>query len=260
MAGAQWEEVGPQQALSFYKRYLRSNPETNPDHVMEAYYRIARITEETGNERAIDRAWDDLASAYARLAPTGEIGSTGRHYAAHAEFRHLLDDLEAFKEVKFTSNDDKNADLLLNVKKTQLAELDRRGSALVADYQDFEYSSGALYVIGVAYLVYSDMLYNAPVPKGFDEEMELLYREEIDKIRIPVEDKGRARLEANLKTAREQKMWSIWVTATLEELNRRYPATFAKEKLEIRGKPESSYVPTVGPISVRDSADKGEGE
>ncbi len=249
MAGEQWEQVSDEDALRFYRRYVRQYPDLKPDHVIEAYHRIVEIEERIGTPKQVDRAWDDLSAAYERLAATGQVGPAGRHYAAHAEFRKLEADLEAFKEIHFTKDDDKNADLLLNVKKNALTDIVDRAEAIVTRYQDFEYSSAALYVAGLAYLYYSDMLYQAPCPQGFDEEACMIYAEQIDEIRIPVEDKGRARLEAILDTARQQHDWSEWQTRALEELNRRYPLEFAKEKQEFRGEGESAYVPMAGPLS-----------
>ncbi len=250
-AGEQWEAVGTDRAMRFYREYVRAHPDTNPDHVMEAYHRIAQLTEESGNARQISNAWDDLAQAYAGLVGSGEVGSAGRHYAAHAEFRHLMDDLTEFRQIEFTSNDDKNADLLLNVKVSQLKAVEDRAGALVETYKDFEYSSGAMWVIGMAYLAYSDMLYNAPPPKGLDDEEIDFYMGAIDEKRIPIEDKGRARLEAVISTAKAQKDWSEWQTNALNELNRRYPLEFAREKIEYRGEGDSNLVPMAGPISAR---------
>ena len=252
-AGELWERVGPDQAIKFYReRYLRAYPTEEPDHVMEAYNRIAQLTEDSGAKpRQVDAAWQDLAQAYARLSTAGEIGPRGRHYAAHAEFRNLQADFESFKQISFTSNDDKNAELLLETKKSQLTEIEGRANRMITTFQDFDYSSAALFINGSAYLEYADMLFRAPPPKGLDEDELMLYQEAIDELRIPVEDKGRARLQTNLDKARSEKLWSPWLTKTLEALNTRYPAEFTLEKDELRGAGDSYSVPMSGPISLR---------
>ena len=256
MAGEQWEAVGDAEALVFYRRYLsKSWASPNSDHVIEAYNRIAVLTERSGKPRDVEKAWKDLSDAFARIAAQGTVGPAGRHYAAHAAFRDLQKSYESFQQIQFTSNDDKNADLLLNVKLAQLNDIDAAASQIVAVYQDFEYSSAALYVMGSSYLTYADMLFRAPPPKGLDDEELMLYTEAIDERRIPVEDKGRARLETNLQKARTEGAWSEWVTRTVDLLAQKFPADFAPEKEEIRGAGESNYVPTAGPISVR-SAEK----
>jgi hypothetical protein len=185
------------------------------------------------------------------MAPSGRIGPTGKNYAAHAAFRKVEQKFEEFKVIKFTSNDDKNADLLLKVKQAQLEDLIRDCVSLVETYQDFEYSSAALYLQGAAYFAYADMLYNAPPPKSFTEEMVMIYQGKIDELRIPVEDKGRNRLTANLDKAKEAKRWSPWVTKTLELLNERYPSEFAREKVEVRAAGDSNIVPAASAITTR---------
>ncbi|MEL6347964.1 MAG: tetratricopeptide repeat protein [Myxococcota bacterium] len=252
-AGQQWEEVGDAEALKFYRRYLSRFGNSDADHTMEAYQRIADITEKSGGrQREIDRAWDDLSQAYQSLAE--KVGPAGRHYAAHAAFRDLEKQFEAFKVIRYTRNDQKNAELLINQKPEELAALNQAALDLVSTYKDFEYTSAALYIAGMGYLTYSDMIYEAPVPPEIerDEELLMLYQEKLDELRIPVEDKARARLEANLQKGKEAKRWSPYLTKTLEALSGRFPGDFAAEKGEIRGEAEASFVARPRPISVRD--------
>ena len=95
------------------------------------------------------------------------------------------------------------------------------------------------------------MLYDAPPPKSLDEEEVDLYREAIDERRLPIEDKGKNRLSANLQKAADAHRWSPWMSRTKVELSRRFPGEYAPEKDEIRGMGDSNYVPGAGPISVR---------
>jgi cellulose synthase operon protein C len=255
-AGEQWKRVGDTQAADFYARYLKRYRDLNPDHVMEAHHELALIAEKSGNARQIDAAWRELAGAYARLAPTGKVGATGRHYASRAEFREIEKDFAVFKDIKFTKNDDKNAELLLTTKLNQLTGLQDRCLALVQNFQDFEYSSGALYYQGLAFYTYADMLYNAPPPAGFDEEQLGFYQEALDAKRLPVEEKGRARLEAALTLAKTEKRWTTWQSAAVAELNRRLPLEYAREKTEVQVEGDSAYVPSVGPVSLREKKDR----
>ncbi len=102
-AGQQWEQVSAKSALEFYQSYLnayygKSASSANPDHVMEAFYRIAILKEQSGVRGAsLDAAWDDVSKAYANLAPAGRVGPTGRKYAAHAAFRQVEATFETFK-------------------------------------------------------------------------------------------------------------------------------------------------------------------
>ena len=253
-AGEQWERVNPYKGVEFYQRYLRSWRGQNADHEMEAVYRLAILSEEIGG-RGAEAAWDDVLVTYQRLQPTGQVGVLGRHYAAHAEFRRLKAELETFRQVSFGSNDTKNAELLL-AKADELVAFDGRATALVTRYADFEYSSGALYLAGEAYLAYSDMLFNAPMPRGLDEEEQFLYEEIIAERRVPLEDKGKGRLVLVLENAKKQKRWSAYQSESLRVLNERFPREFAPEKDEVRGQTRASGVRRAGPVPVR-TADEG---
>jgi hypothetical protein len=165
-AGAQWEQVSTKSAIDFYTGYLatytgKSAQAANPDHVMEAYYKIAMLKEQSGvRGAALDAAWNDVSEAYAKLAPSGRVGPSGRNYAAHAAFRKVEQTFEAFKVIKFGTNDEKNAELLTKTKRDQLDAIVRDSSSIIETYQDFEYSSAALYIQGAAYFAYADMLFN----------------------------------------------------------------------------------------------------
>lgn len=247
MAAEQWGRVGPEQELRFFRRYLKKYPTQNPDHIIEAYARTAEIVEARGRTRETDRAYADLSAAYDEFAPTGRVGPAGRKYAAKAKLRDVMGQLDDFTAVPawFKTNETKAAALLMT-KKDELPLIEKEAGELVAKYKDFESSSAALYALGKAYLSYADMLYDAPVPKDFaaDPDLEMIYFEELDKLRIPLEDKGRKRLEAVLQTAESEKAWSDWQTRTLAELAKRFPAEFAPEKAEFRGTIRDTHVPS----------------
>ena len=260
-AGEQWERVGPEQAIAFYRRYLSRYRGQNPDHEMNAVYKLAVLSEEAGaRPREVETLWDDVRDTYARLLPTGQLSALGRHYAAHAEFRTLEADLEAFRDIRFSSNDTKNAELLES-KLDALLAIDAKAAQLISNYKDFEYASGALYVAGEAYLAYSDMLFNTPLPKGLDEEEVLLYEEAIATSQVPLEDKGKARLVRVIDNAKTQKRWTQFQTLATNTLNARFPREFAPEKDEVRGTTASSGVKRAGPIPIRtgDSTDAASG-
>ena len=259
-AGAQWERVGPQDAISFYKRYLAQYRGINPEHEMTAVYKLATLSEDSGaSKREVDTLFDDVSATYARLLPTGKVGPLGRHYAAHAAYRRILEEFEAFRDVRFSSNDERNAELLQS-KSAELVAIEGKALAILKDFGDFEYGTAGLYINGEAYLAYADMLFDAPVPKGFSEEEVLLYEEIIAERRIPLEDKGKSRLVRVLDTAKEAGRWSQFQTKALTTLNERFPREFAPEKEEARGTSSASTVRRAGPIPLRVESDDEAGE
>jgi len=70
------------------------------------------------------------------------------------------------------------------------------------------------------------MLFNAPLPRGLSEEDQMFIREEIDKQRIPVEDKGKSFLLAALDTGHKQGSWGQFQEEALAYLAERYPKEF----------------------------------
>ena len=253
MAREQWARVSADRERSFLRDYLRRYPDQNPDHVIEAHYRLAKLASESGRARDADPAWAALTEAYDRLAPTGRVGPAGRKYASQAELRDLLAQLDAFRDVpeKLKTNPEKYADLMAQ-RRDELLSIERRAGALVSKYKDFESSSAALYSLGTAYLAYADQLYKAPLPPEItaDPDLEILYFEEIDKLRLPLEDKGKTRLNAVIETAQTERAWSEWQTAAVDELARLFPAEFAPEKQELRGAIRDRTVPSAGAVSV----------
>lgn len=244
-AGDLWLRVSDAEASRFFKRYLDTYPSANPNHVLEVQYRLVQIAQRAGKEKEIDRAWDDLEAAYARLGEAS-VGPVGRHYAAMAALRRYEDEVAAYKAYKFSTNDTKNGELILE-RLERLPPLRDKSTLLVNTYKDFEASSGALYLSGVAFYAMADLIYNAPPPKGLSEDELIIYNEELDKKRIPLEDLGRGRLELALSFSKDQAQWSEWQVKALTELSNRYPSEYAPEKVEVRAEGDSS-VRTVGGV------------
>jgi TolA-binding protein len=249
-AGEQWERVGRDEAIRFYRGYLKRWGDASPDRVMEAQYRIAMLTEEKGNRRDVDAAWDDLRTAWRRLAPAG-VGMNGRRYAAQAEVRLLIAEVDEFKQMPpgVKNNEKKYTEAIL--KKIQdVQALDAKLAQLIQQYQDFESSSAGLYLAGAAYLQLSEHIYNAPLPPGVDDDTAAIIRDELEKIRQPIEDNARSRLLRSLDLGKSQRLWSEWQTKSLDELARLAPAEFASEKPEVRGKADTVVSPKVLPAPI----------
>jgi TolA-binding protein len=247
-AGDQWELVGSMSSREFYQRYLEVYGDAQPDHAIQALYRIATIDEEQGSADA-QKNWESLTAAYNRLNSTGRVGPAGQHYAAGAAFRPIEAAYRAFQQYEFSTDDAKNADLLLKIKRPELVALEKRGLQLIQDYKDFEYSQASLFVLGSAYLTYANMLFLVPEPQGLDEEQLDMYLTELDNIRIPVEDKGRARLLTSIDKAKKAAKWSEWTTKALALLAEKFPTEFAPDRPEKRGVGDSTLVPMAGPMS-----------
>ncbi len=250
VAGERWEAVGSDPAIEFYRRYLRRYGGRDPDHTMTAQYRIVKILEKEGRQRQADQEWRTLLQTFDRLASQGPTSATARNYAAEAAFRDVLAESERFRVIRFTGVDEKDAPLLVKQKPQELETLKNHCLAVITRYQDFTWTSAALYVQAAAHFAYADMLFDAPPPKGFNDDQVAFYRETLDGFRIPVEEKGRGFAIAALDKAREATAWSEWQARTLTLLNERFPSEYAREKLEERYTMRTFVVPDRGPLTI----------
>lgn len=251
LAGEQWLKISDAEAMKFYERYLQRFPKENPDHVLQAKHWIASYYTKKGDAKKADAAWKDLKATYARLAAEGTVGPAGRHYAAEAAFRELQATYDAFIVIKYPKEEEAKAKLLLETKQADMDALQAQSLGLIETYADFEYSSAAIYLWGSAYLEYAEMIFNAPPPAGFNEEMVAFYREQLDPIARNVEEKGVNRLKANLQKAKDEKRSSVWIDKSVQLLNEYDPSGYPLEKPETRGKADSSVVPSAGPVDPK---------
>ena len=251
LAGNEWEQVGERQALDFYRRYLRIFGTTEVNHVLTAQYRIIKILESQGQARAVEREWAELEKLYVQFVEAGEtIPGAGRKAAAEGSFPNLWALYEDFREVEFTGDQEHDAPLLVQEKPEQLGALVEACLTFIKKYPDFTYSSAALYIQAAAHFDYAQMLFEAPPPKGFNEEMILIYQGELDKLRIPVEEKGKAQALRILEQANKDERWSEWQSKTIGLLNQRFPTEFPAEKIEAHFDSEPHVDMRAGPLDI----------
>ncbi|MCB9761536.1 MAG: tetratricopeptide repeat protein [Alphaproteobacteria bacterium] len=252
LAGEQWKKISDDDTFKFYRRYLQKFPDQNADHVLEAKHWTAKYYEREGNARKADQAWDDLNATFASLAAAGPIGPKGRNLAAEAAFREYQAIYDAFVDYDYPKNEEKLVELLTVTKPEELGEIEAGALQIIKTYQDFEYSSAATYLWGAAYLDYADKVFNAPAPPSIaaNPELEMLFREQLDSLARPVEEKGVARLVQNLEKAQEAKRNSVWIDKTIVMLNDLNPTDYPLEKAESRGEAAAQVVPTGGPIDM----------
>ncbi len=250
MSTKQWKEIGKSQAEASYKRYLQKFGGINPDHTLEAKYFLAERTEERGRAKATDKAWDDFLQTYADLAAQGPIGPKARNLAAGIAFRDLWARYETFAAEGYPSpkklEDPETVTTLLDTLSTEIKAIEQQAIDLITTYQDFEYTSAALFVQGATYWDHAEYLYNWPIPEDWDWELVDIYREQIDSFAEPVQVKAIARLEANLQKSKDEKRSSEWIDKTVAMLNDISPSEYPLEKPEVQGGVDPVVLPDVG--------------
>lgn len=249
-AGDQWALVGESEALDFYQRYVRRYPSTDGNHLVEAWYRTAKIYEKRGDARRAAQAWSQLQGAYGANAGNGLTART-RSLAAEGALGQLVDRYEAYRVVKWTNSEAKNVDILTKQKAEELKAITEGAVQLIQTYQDYDTAAAALYIQGMAFFAFADMAYTIPPPKGLSEDELAIYQDTLDRqFRLPAEDRGKQRLLAALEKAKGEKRWSEWNTKALVALNERYPKEFPAERKETRGVAGNAPMPYAGPESI----------
>lgn len=240
-AGEQWEKVSTSDAISFYGRYKKAYPDANPDHYIEAEYRIYSLMKGQGaSEVQLRKQQDAIIASFERFAAANKpIGPKGHEYAAAAEYPKLQKIYDGFTDDKLSGNETKDAKLLNDVKPVELKALEDQVKTFVAKYQNFEYNSGALLLQAKAALSYADLGLSIKCPKGMSEEDCWLYEDILQEKVFPefyaVEEVGITRLKELIAAAKDKKRHSVYVDQAMAELNARKPSEFPAVKRELEG-------------------------
>ena len=259
-AGEQWKKVGDKYAVDFYsKKYLPKYGVTgtvesaaSTDHIIDARYFLVTYYGDKGDTRNQNKAWDALMADYEKLSALGPMGPVARNRAAEGDFRELWDMYEDFIGDDYPRNEEKLVEFLITKpdgtagdKVLEYLAIEKKAIAIIENYQDFEYTTAAIYVWGATYIAYADYLYNAPVPAAFaaDPDLEIIFLDKMAEQAQPVEEKGLARYEQNLEKAKAEKRSSVWIDKTMVALNDINPSAYALEKAEARGSADPSVIP-----------------
>lgn len=255
LAGEQWEQVGTAQALAFYERYRRRYPSQNPDHVIEADYKIAALRAELGAapEKVRDQRKAVLADFDRFVAGGQTLGPKGHEYAAKTGLLDVQQAYDSLAKLTLTGNDAKDVKIL-DAAQARLVSLEEDVKAFVGKYQDFASNSRALYLQARGALALADLGLSIHCPAGMSEEDCWLFEDVLQENVFPkfyaVEEVGIQRLQELVAAATEKKRHSEAIDAAMAELNRRRPADFPAVKAEVEGatRPVSGVAPPPRPF------------
>ena len=264
-AGEQWKKVGDKYASDFYtKKYLPKYGVTgsvqsaaSTDHIIDARYFVVQYYTGKGDTRNANKAWDALMTDYNALAAKGAMGSVARNRAAEGAFRELQSMYDDFIGDPYPSNEDKLVEFLISYpdgspgdKVVEYKAIEKKCIEIIETYQDFEYSTAAIYIWGSTYIAYADYLYDAPVPRAFaaDPDLEIIFLDKMAEQAQPIEEKGITRFQQNLEKAKNEKRSSVWIDRTMVALNDINPSEYALEKTELRGSTDPTVIPQSGGV------------
>ena len=124
---------------------------------------------------------------------------------------------------------------------------------LISKYKDFEYGTGAFYLMGASRLYVAELVYALQCPYKSEEDCEIwweLYEENWRPLAQGFEETSRTRFQALIDQGKAQKLHSPWIDRAYETLNKLDPFNFPAVKAELRGDLSVQALPVVRPLDI----------
>ena len=99
----------------------------------------------------------------------------------------------------------------------------------VVQVGNMEWASAALFRIGDMYAKFAKAIYEAPLPKSLKPRELEVYKQELQSLAFPVEDKAVRALSISHEMAMRHKYYSIWSKKTMDMLRKLDPARYPPE-------------------------------
>jgi TolA-binding protein len=226
------------QAAGSFGAYARAYP--SDARVVEAHAREADASLKAGNENgAKDASAKALASFKAgarKKSNNDERGEDAAYYAAEA--RYIQGELvfRDYEHLKIAGKPKQLAKVL--EEKAKKLEEAKKIYLDVVTYQSPEWATAALLRIGQGYEAYAKAMRSAPVPKDLTEEEQQIYRDELEKVVVVIEDKSLDAYKSGYARAIQIGVYNKHTQQIREALSRLAENEFPKEaelRASIRG-------------------------
>ncbi len=228
------------EAAELYDRYSRGARSVSSQ--VEALVRLATV--KAGDDRAAASALDRAIQLYGARKNT--LDDRGKYYAAKARYMQGEAVLKKFQEVKI-EGDVKQLKARLK-KKAELLKKAAETFLATAEIGAAEWTTAALYQIGLTYESFSKALLNSPPPDNLSAEEKELYKEAIDEFVVPIEERSLEAYESGWRKALELGIFNAWTAKMREALGRLnselYPP-LKEQGFEIRSQGPSSLPPLI---------------
>jgi len=228
------------EAAALYDAYSRSARSVGSQ--IEALVRLATV--KANDERASSAALDRAIQLYKARKST--VDDRGKYYAAKARYMQGETILKKFQDVKI-EGDVKQLKSRLKSK----AELLKRAAETflsTAEIGAAEWTTAALYQIGVTYESFSKALLNSPPPANLNADEKELYQQSIDEFVVPIEERSLEAYESGWHKAIELGIFNSWTAKMREALGRLnselYPP-LKEQGFEIRSQGPSPLPPLI---------------
>jgi TolA-binding protein len=216
-------------AAQSFAAYSKAYP--GDARTVEAHAREADAFLKAGNEGAAKDAAAKALAAYKggarKKKAEGDRGEDAQYYAAQA--RYIQGELvfREYEKIKIAGKPRQLAKVL-EEKAKRLEEA--KGIYLdVVTYQSPEWATAALLRIGQGYEAYAKAMRNAPVPKDLNEEEKQVYRDELEKVVVVIEDKALDAYKSGYARALQIGVYNKHTQAIREALARLAENEYPKE-------------------------------
>jgi tetratricopeptide (TPR) repeat protein len=211
---------------------------------IEALSRAGQAYVELGQDH---RAQDPLAKAVALYKKSQD--KSAAKAAAHARYLEGEAVFHQFERLQLASEPRKLKKTL--DEKSQLLEKSKAVYIDVVTFNDPEWATAALYRIGEAYERFSKALRDTPTPTGLNAEEQQVYRDELEKVVVVVEEKAIDSYKGGYAKALQLGVYNDFTHKLREALGRLDEQEFPKEA-EARARPGAASpridLPFVGSV------------
>ncbi len=227
--------------LEFAQRY------PGGPQAIEAYSRAGQALVELGQERRAEEPLDKAVALHKKSPDKSD--KVGAHAAAHARYLqgeilfHQFERLQLASEPKRLKKTLDEKSVLMD--KAKAVYID------VVTFNDPEWATAALYRIGEAYERFSKALRDTPTPAGLNPEEQQVYRDELEKVVVVVEEKAIDSYKGGYQKALQLSVYNEFTHKLRQALGRLDDQEFPPEA-EARARPAAaapkSDLPFVGSV------------
>ena len=206
-------------ALDIYQRYFKKLSKSKPNRIVKTYNNVAEIYLAKGDYKNVDK-WEKKVLQYTieHLDDAEQINS---RFAAKISFKFAQQDFEKYKAIRLRGSMEAMGKQLQE-KIGQLPKINETFLDIIK-FKDPLYASAALHMVGESFMELANTLFDAPVPKGLDEESQEIYLEELEMQAFPIEEKALEAWQKNIDNAVRLGIVNEWVAASRKKLE--YVAT-----------------------------------
>jgi TolA-binding protein len=228
------------EAAALYDAYSRSARSVGSQ--IEALVRLATVKQ--SDERASSAALERAMQIY--KTRKNAVDDRGKYYAAKARYMQGETILKKFQEVKIEGEPKQLKERLK--KKAELLKKAAETFLSTAEIGAAEWTTAALYQIGVTYESFSKALLSSPPPGNLSAEEQELYTQAIDEFVVPIEERSLEAYESGWRKAIELGIFNSWTAKMREALGRLnselYPP-LKEQGFEIRSQGPSPLPPLI---------------